>query len=815
MTTFYAMRANNHVLNRHVYWVVLANPDPNALQSGFNPSDLDLPATVDYSGQVPIAGEGGVVPGELAGGDLGGSYPDPSVAAIGGVVVSGAPATDQALTFTGSAYHPVGIQPVFNVKTYGAVGNGVADDTTAVNNTITAAGGSGTIVFPPGTYNINSNISFPAGVKVRFDAGGIIRPSGSTTITLSNIEATMGQQIFDPSSGGTINPNGGGTPAGKLSVKWWGAKGDGSTDDTNAIQALFTTIGGISNNNALTLHFPAATGFYKITSTLLLSTSRGAGINIEGPGIGLTPSGAWIQWHGAVGGIMMECRGLTNATISNITFDGNFLATTGLWIHSNQGFGGAGSSGVRIDRCTFTGCCDTVVSGNHGSSLLLIGETSGPEYQTDTLAVRDCFFQGCSDNPGFTTGYGFNNVSGANAKDYLIEGCQFASMEVGIFNSGGDNTVVRWCGFGSMHVGAASLTPPVSLLPGVCILTGGENLTVMDCASESGQSSNAGAPKFDTQFLADIGIAHTVGSALLMSNNLTTSTTNLASGATVHYGGQAVTILGNYSIIQYGGRLSMIGNIIDGSGGGTNPVSIGVGNTIPDSGPGDGFFSLNNCYRFTVGAVDVFDGSSNSLTKSDYANVNRLELISFGDMGGDYSGSSGELLKPLFGMPTQMGAIAPFLTSGFITPGVTARRVAEPRTTTTELVIPYTLFVAHGARLAVCQTQAGTKVRSVIAKVTTAFSAPSGTITIKVGYDDGINEDNYLQPFDATSINTWGLVDGDLGNELARATLVQGGGLGTWLVTHYLVVNMGGTASTSALTAGSLTIYLTTELLIS
>jgi hypothetical protein len=53
--------------------------------------------------------------------------------------------------------------PVFNVKDYGAVGNGVADDTTAIRDTLTAAAASGergsTIFFPGGIYKTTGTIT--------------------------------------------------------------------------------------------------------------------------------------------------------------------------------------------------------------------------------------------------------------------------------------------------------------------------------------------------------------------------------------------------------------------------------------------------------------------------------------------------------------------------------------------------------------------------------------------------------------------------------------------------------------------------------
>lgn len=114
---------------------------------------------------------------------------------IGADTVTYTPAGVSAVTTTVQTK----LREIVSIKDFGAVGDGVADDTTALQNALANVGADGWLLFPPGTYSITSSNTFyllEAGCLC-FEAGAVLAPTqGSDFILDAQIQAGD-YQIFE------------------------------------------------------------------------------------------------------------------------------------------------------------------------------------------------------------------------------------------------------------------------------------------------------------------------------------------------------------------------------------------------------------------------------------------------------------------------------------------------------------------------------------------------------------------------------------------------------------------------------------------
>src|ERR1035437_1748934 len=127
-------------------------------------------------------------------------------------------------------------------------------------------------------FTVNGTVNIPATTVLRFDNGNKI--SGTGTINGGVIEANHQCQIFDTSL--TVNPSK--TSDGKFSVNWYGATGDGKTDDTKALQRVLNMLAANLGTGNFKIIIPK--GNY--LSRHLETPNSASFFTIEGEGMGVT-----------------------------------------------------------------------------------------------------------------------------------------------------------------------------------------------------------------------------------------------------------------------------------------------------------------------------------------------------------------------------------------------------------------------------------------------------------------------------------------------------------------------------------------------
>jgi hypothetical protein len=188
-----------------------------------------------------------------------------------------------------------------------------------------------------------------------------------------------------------------------LSVQMWGARGDGVTDDTAAIQAALdaarpTRSAPAAGISGARLYFPP--GEYLISDTL--SVYRWAGL-IEGAGVGASPSyatspgnGSVLRWTGASDRPMVKLKDSRHVKISNLRLEGNdasqptYLIECNNLTADNQGH----NSNLVFDGLYLGTFSWSSQGTDKGAAAGGIGWT-GDNGNNDQFVVRDCFIRGC------------------------------------------------------------------------------------------------------------------------------------------------------------------------------------------------------------------------------------------------------------------------------------------------------------------------------------------------------------------------------------------------------------------------------------
>lgn len=124
-----------------------------------------------------------------------------------------------------------------SVVLYGAAGDGVTDDSGAINAAIDSAVREGhDVYFPEGRYLVKKSVTFPEGTAAVFADGAVIVTVGTRKLVSFGGGVEAGNyRIFEGDGIGKAlkNSHDSGNPV------WFGATGDGVTDDTKAFLAAW------------------------------------------------------------------------------------------------------------------------------------------------------------------------------------------------------------------------------------------------------------------------------------------------------------------------------------------------------------------------------------------------------------------------------------------------------------------------------------------------------------------------------------------------------------------------------------------------
>jgi len=344
----------------------------------------------------------------------------------------------------------------FDVKSYGATGDGSTDDRAAINTAHTAAtANGGRLIFPSGnsnsTYKISSSITFDSDVTLVFLPGAKLSVDNTFTATINGYIADTTHQIF--TGAGSI----GGQPLNEfVRPEWWGAVHDGATDASTAIQAA------LDFATASTVGMVKFFGQYIIESALTLTTKEN--FSLVGSPAATTQTSS-IATEFVFNNISTSVHALDLDNCNSFSIEGIRFFTTGT--KAKSGLHLDGTTGItysaRIENCTFRNFTDSGMHVTGGSGVFYIqvlnvhSTVNDWGFQSTGVINSFWFLGGRFDNNG--TG-GFNI---GPAQNMVFDGVDLEGQSEGITSPAGSlkkGWSIRNCYF---EQGGASTTHAISL----------------------------------------------------------------------------------------------------------------------------------------------------------------------------------------------------------------------------------------------------------------------------------------------------------------------------------------------------------------
>ncbi len=389
--------------------------DANALTPLSNPGTVDATALLEFyvdadGADVQISGAGITTPYTLGAvaqhavlqNCVTADLPTPT-ADLKGVMAYPSDGANQPVYCNGVAWTPFA-SGLLSVLDFGAVGDGVTNDTAAFVAAMAAGVAQLTpVLVPPGEYIVN-NLSIPATTGLWF-IGGIVSVNVGQTITVSGVWMCPPEQCI--AGLGTVNLDN--AKIESAHPEWWGI--DGTADEVQINKALAA---------ARTVVMTKAS--YDIKAPILTRSWN----NLFGRGVGATI----LDWTGGVVGNQdgkIEVLGCTNVRLGHFTIDGQsadatLLTGSGIVVDNS-------SSHVIIDDITTSDIYRHGLIINTGfdvhvsrfkvdtgcsSSAIIVGQFPAVYGLSTNQDCTDIFFHDITINNVQSDGLGIWNCSGGD-----------------------------------------------------------------------------------------------------------------------------------------------------------------------------------------------------------------------------------------------------------------------------------------------------------------------------------------------------------------------------------------------------------------
>lgn len=439
---------------------------------------------------------------------------------------------------------------------------------------------------------------------VELNSDGILKASGSLASKVNKSGDTM--------TGALSVPGGAVVPSGWYNVKVYGATGDGSTDDTSAIQSAISAIPSTGG----TLYIPAGT--YKISSAVELKSN----LVVQGDGIDCTKiaqSGTSANGLHATNAANVDVRDLrvggpASGTGVGIYFEHSSSNPVNYINITNVNIRQFGSHGLRMDSANASTLLKVISQNNGGHGFYLVGDLG--------VAGAGIAVSGCYANDNTSSGYYLDGMVGSslsgclgrsNAIDYNFINCRSSSCTSCVSNGNGG---VGWQVSGGYGLSLLSCWLYDNGGVGVYVTSSAVAVSVIGLEDSTPGGSATACIKVDTGSKATAFNVHNTTANSFASG--TTQVFNDNSGGSTYTGamslGSTLNVSGETSISN---NMSISGEFKIGSD--TNLYRVGANNLATD----DSLTVGNNLYSYSNVTAAGHLGVGNSAAATTLGSVAR------------------------------------------------------------------------------------------------------------------------------------------------------------------------------------------------